>query len=167
MNGWTAIWCSRPERARAVDQQYDALFEASASGFRSDSFDTPTGGWSEFGVDVRRALGRDSNTRMDPFAPNSIMASIASPAFARLRRDVRAAMQIRPAHIRLDDIDLQAYPRPEPRWIANRVVCMAIAAELVRLLDQRPPIFLRLRPLLQSAECVLELRASAQPSRDT
>ena len=144
MNGWTDIWCSRPAWARAVDQQYDALLEASASGFRSDSFDTPTGGWSEFGVEVQRVLGRDSNTRMAPFAPGSIMASIASPAFVRLRRDVRAAMQIRPAHIRLDDIDLKGYTRPEPAWIANRVVCMAIATEFVRLLDERRPLFPRL-----------------------
>jgi hypothetical protein len=166
MEGWIDVWRSRPHWAQAFDHRHDSLLEVSASAFLPNSFDQPASSWSDFEVDVRRALGRDRDEYASPFIAGSIIAAIASHEFAPLRRKIRAAMQIQPLHVRLDDFDVKCVAQPEPVWIPNRIACMAFAVEFVRLLDDRPPLFARIRPLMDSAECVWKLRSRTLQSHE-
>ena len=135
------------------------LYKHTAAAFPPGSFQQPRDQWRNFEADVATAIGRPEGAPEDPFAVGSILGAVVSHDFAMLRRDVRAALQRRPAHIRIEDFDFIQYRRPEPVWIANRIACLVIAADVVRLLDDRPPLFPRVRRILAGAECVWKLRA--------
>jgi hypothetical protein len=123
----------------------------------------PSGPWTEFEEDVRSALGGESDTRASPFVAGSMASIILSFEFAKLRRDVAATMRIAPPLQRLDDRDIISYPWPKPVWIAERIVCLVIAVECIRLFDGRPALFPTVGPLVQAAQCVSALRAAQRP----
>jgi hypothetical protein len=66
---------------------------------------------------------------------------------------VLANMQIQPPAMRLNDIDLKGYRRVEPGWIANRIACVVIAVELVRMALRQEPIFLDARTIIERSAC--------------
>jgi hypothetical protein len=69
---------------------------------------------------------------------------------------------------RITDSDLRGYHRPEPGWIADRISCLTIAAEIVRIIVDRKPAFEPIRQILEShpaakqllIECRAEIRAT-------
>jgi hypothetical protein len=67
----------------------------------------------------------------------------------RLRARVLANMQTQPPTVRLSDIDLIGYRRAEPGWIANRIACLVIAVELVRMASSNEPIFSGARAIIK------------------
>lgn len=160
MNGWIGIWQSRDRWASAFDHRADASLEVSAVGFSPDTFEQPSAGWVEFESDVRRALGQLPNETADPFAGASIFPAIVSPQLARVRRDARTALQLRPVRLSIDDLDILCYRRARPAWIANRIACLATAVEIVRARDDRAPLFSGVRRIVDAARHIFteELR---------
>ena len=49
---------------------------------------------------------------------------------------------------RITDYDLRGYRRPEPGWIMDRICCLAIAAEVHRMIVDCEPAFERVRHVL-------------------
>lgn len=164
LHPWINVWRSRPHWALAFESRYEAIFAIGANGFSPDSFAKPEGPWTEFEDDVRSARGGESDTHGSPFSAGSMASIVLSHEFAKLRRDVAAMMQIAPPHLRLDDRDIINYPRPKPVWIAERIVCLVIAVECIRLIDGRPALFPTVGPLVRAAQCILTLREPLQES---
>jgi hypothetical protein len=54
-----------------------------------------------------------------------------------------------PNQLDITGSDLQGYRRPEPGWIAERICCLSIAAEIDRIVVGRKPA---VEPILQILE---------------
>ena len=61
--------------------------------------------------------------------------------------NVAATMRIAPPLLRLDDPDIISYPWLKPVWIAERIVCLVIAVECIRFVDERPALFPKVGPV--------------------
>ena len=63
-------------------------------------------------------------------------------------------------------LDIPGYRRAEPIWITNRIVCLVIAAECVRLLEKRDPLVHKLTAMLAAADCVRKVLRSLKRSHN-
>ncbi len=154
MNDWGGIWRSKQTWAGAFGLRHDSALATAAEAFNGTSFDQPAGDWSEFESAAKQATGIGRNAAGSLFAIDDPLSDIVSSNNAALRRRVRAAMQIEPLAIRLDEFDLKGYRRPVPGWIANRIACIVIAVERDGIRTRRPPLFPRVRAFIEAPACV-------------
>ncbi len=75
-----------------------------------------------------------------------------------LLRENYPLFQIAPPIHRLDDRDIICYPWSKPVWIAERIGCLVIAVEYIRLLEGRSALFPAVAALLRDAEMASMLR---------
>ena len=152
VRGWGMIWQSKLEWARALDQRVGAPIDLFAKAFAPDTFDRPQGCWDQFERTVHYALGRAHDASANPFAAGSLLAAIVERDFEALRRSVKSSLQIRPAPTLIDENTLKGYTRAEPGWIANRISCIVLVAELARIAAGRSALFPRVRPLIEASD---------------
>jgi hypothetical protein len=129
-----------------------------ANGFSAESFAHPSGPWAEFAQDLHAVINSVGGERTSPFSPGSLTSIILSFELAKLRVDVLAALQIAPPIHRLDDRDIISYPGYRPVWIAERIGCLVIAVEHIRLLERRSALFPAVAAILRDTEMASILR---------
>jgi hypothetical protein len=99
----------------------------------------PTGGWQRISAEFQALVQGKA----------SILNLVMSPESFGVRAHVREAIDV--AHSpRITDYDLRGYRRPEPGWIMDRICCLAIAAEVRRMIVDCEPAFERVRHVLVS-----------------
>lgn len=150
-NGWEGAWQSNQQWANASNLKHDPLMTVTANAFAPDTFAQPDLDWETFEHAVV-LINREQN-RARLLGAGSVLQTAISSEFFALRTLVLASMQTQPPAMRINDIDLQGYRRAEPGWIANRIACMVIAIELVRMLSRQEPIFLDVRTIMERSAC--------------
>jgi TniQ len=150
-NGWEGVWQSNPQWAKAGNLKHDPLMAVTANAFAPNTFVKPDSDWGAFERAIK-LIYQEYETR-GVLEAGSVLGTVISPEFLSLRARVLASMQSQPPAIRLNDIDLHGYRRAEPGWIADRIVCLVIAVELVRTVSGSGPIFLGARAIIDGSEC--------------
>ena len=150
-NGWEAVWQSKPTWANAGNLKHDPLMTVSASAFVPGTFVQPDLDWATFDHAIM-LINREHET-IGFLGAESVLRAVVSSEFFALRATVLTSMQTQPPAMRLNDIDLKGYRRTEPGWIADRIACLVIAVELVRMASRHEPILLGARRIIQRSEC--------------
>jgi hypothetical protein len=142
LNGWAPVWRSKPAWATAAHLHYDpAVFEM-ARGFESEAVKTPCCGWLEFIATV--AMVGDGSP---------ILELTSRPAFAGTRAAVWNAIATSSSR-QFSDLYLHGSRGHRPSWISDRICCVVLAGEVVRLIREESPSF-------ETVRRVLELRPEA------
>jgi 6-phosphogluconate dehydrogenase (decarboxylating) len=99
-----------------------------------------------------------------------VLKLVMKPESVGLRTRVWESMEVIRGP-RITDADLRGYHRPEPGWIADRICCLSIAAELVRIALDRKPAFEPMRQILESQpaakQLLLECRAGTRATHSS
>ena len=110
-----------------------------------------TGSWMRRDVTAvyHRLFSTESQTQNedDRNLKASILNIVMRPECFDVRAHVWAAIEVERSP-RITDYDLRGYRRPEPGWIMDRICCLAIAAEVRRIIVDCEPAFERVRHVL-------------------
>jgi len=72
---------------------------------------------------------------------------------------------------RVTDLDLRGYRSDEPGWIADRICCLSVAAEIRRMILGSEPAFERVRVVLENdpttSELLLRCRSHMRRAHDS
>jgi hypothetical protein len=111
-----------------------------ALGFESHVIEGPDCTWSDLELEfhrLKRGLGL------------AILARVAMPANLGVRTRVMDAMEVGEHRRRITDANLRGYKMSRPGWIADRISCLVLAAEILRLLDHQGVAIERVRQELE------------------
>jgi hypothetical protein len=159
LNGWAPVWQTDSTWAFAAYLRHDLAMSPFALGFDAKSILPPTCEWKCVGAEFQ-ALVRDK----------ALVLELASrPASSSIRAHVREAVEVaRNPHV--TDLDLRGYRRAEPGWIADRICCLSVAAEIRRMIMGNEPAFARVRAVLESdpsaRKLLLECRSHMRRTHD-
>jgi len=145
------------QRASAAQLRHDPALSPYEVAFEAESILRPTGGWQRMYAEFQALV-------CDNFR---ILNLVMKPQSYGLRVRVWDSMEVTRGP-RITDSDLRGYHRPEPGWIADRISCLSIAAEIVRIVGDQEPAFKTIRQILESnpgakqllIDCRTKLRAT-------
>jgi hypothetical protein len=111
-----------------------------ALGFESHVIEGPDCTWSDLELEfhrLKRGLGL------------AILAWVAMPANLGLRTRVMDALEVGEHRRRITDANLRGYKKSRPGWIADRISCLVLATEILRLFDHQGAAIERVRRELE------------------
>jgi hypothetical protein len=159
-NGWAPVWQTDPTWASASHLRYDPALRPLEAGFDADTILGPTGGWQRINAEFQALVHGKA----------SILNLVMRPECVDVRAHVWAAIEVARSP-RITDYDLRGYRRPEPGWIMDRICCLAIAAEVRRIIVDCEPAFERVRHVLgtqpAARKLLHECRAHMHPTHSS
>ncbi len=137
-SGWSAVWRSHPQWARAHGLPFDGSLQPIALAFDPGSLHAPEPSWDEFSrtaAALSRSFGADEGGR----ASKSVLATVAGPRWLPSRGRVLLALRRPGAQLAaINDLDLLGYASDVPGWLPQRIACVVAAVDLVRSRRRRP-----------------------------
>jgi hypothetical protein len=123
LNGWAPIWQTDSNWALAAYLRHDPAMRPFASGFEPRSILPPTCGWKCVDAEFQ-AMVLDKAR---------VLQLASRPESSSVRAHVWDALEVA-RNPRVTDFDLRGYRSAEPGWIADRICCLALAAEIRRMI---------------------------------
>jgi hypothetical protein len=146
LNGWAPVWQTDPSWATAASLRHDPVLGPFVAGFEAETILRPTCKWESLDAEFQALVREKALT----------LKLVTRPESSGVRAHVWEAMEVALTP-RVTDRDLRGYRGAEPGWIADRISCLSVAAEIRRMITGSEPAFERVRTVLESDESAKQL----------